>query len=116
MKKAFGICTLLLGVMCSTSQAADFTVSGPNGKPLPLVMVTRSATQPGKIDDSDNGYATSGKLQQGTFEHTRFSDAQGLVRLPDAPGDYQVRLRKPGFKDVLISPRRIWPSPPSGTW
>ena len=101
-KKTVGICALLLGMAWATAQAADFTVNGPDGKPLPLVMVTRSATSPAKIDDSDNGYAASGKLQLGSFEHSRFSDAQGRVRLPDAPGDYRVRLRKPGFKDALI--------------
>ncbi|MFZ1609013.1 MAG: hypothetical protein WAT63_17280, partial [Rhodoferax sp.] len=95
---------LLLGLACCVTQAADFTVNGPDGKPLPLVMVTRSATQPAKIDDSDNGYATSGKLQQGSFETTRFSDTQGRVNLPDFPGDPQVRLRKPGFKDAVIAP------------
>jgi hypothetical protein len=107
-KKTLEICTLLLGVGFPTAQAADFTVSGPDGKPLPLVMVTRSATQPTKIDDSDNGYAASGKPQQGTFEETRFSDAQGRLRLPDDAHkqtiDYQVRLRKPGYKDVVIAP------------
>ena len=102
MIKTFGICTLLLGVALTTSHAGVFTINTPDGKPLPLVMVTRRATQPGGIDDSDNGYAASGKLQQGTFEHTRFSDAQGRVHLPDTAGEYRVRLRKPGFKDVLI--------------
>ncbi len=106
-EKTFGICTLLLGMAWATAHAAEFTVNGPDGKPLPLVMVTRSATAPAKIDDSDNGYAAPGKLQQGTFEHTRFSDAQGRVRLPDAPGDYRVRLRKPGYKDVLIDPTAL---------
>ena len=109
--KTLGIGTLLLVMALAGAHAADFTVSGPDGKPLPLVMVTRSATQPTKIDDPDNGYAASGKLQQGTLEHTRFSDAQGRVRLPDDAqkpgGDYQVRLRKPGFKDVVITPAAL---------
>ena len=106
--KTLGTGTLLLAMALASAHAADFTVTGPDGKPLPLVMVTRLPQSPAKIDDSDNGYAASGKLQQGTLEHTRFSDTQGRVRLPDAtqtqPGDYRVRLRKPGFKDALIGP------------
>jgi streptogramin lyase len=111
MKNAFNktleMGTLMLGMALANAHAADFTVTGPDGKPLPLVMVTRTTTQSAAIDDSDNGYAASGKLQQGTFEHTRFSDAQGRVRLPDAPGDYRVRLRKPGYQDALIEPTAL---------
>ena len=111
MKNAFNktleMGTLMLGMALANAHAADFTVTGPDGKPLPLVMVTRTTTQSAAIDDSDNGYAASGKLQQGTFEHTRFSDAQGRVRLPDALGDYRVRLRKPGYQDALIEPTAL---------
>lgn len=105
MNTPLALGTFLLGLAwASAVTAGEFTVTGPDGKPLPLVMVTRYPQTPAKIDDADNGYATPGKLQQGTFEQTRFSDAQGRVRLPDAPGDYRVRLRKPGFKDALIGP------------
>ena len=111
MKNAFNktleMGTLMLGMALANAHAADFTVTGPDGKPLPLVMVTRTTTQSAAIDDSDNGYAASGKPQHGTFEHTRFSDAQGRVRLPDAPGDYRVRLRKPGYQDALIEPTAL---------
>ena len=61
--KTIGLGALLLAMALAGAHATDFTVTGPDGKPLPLVMVTRSATQPTKIDDSDNGYAVSGKLQ-----------------------------------------------------
>jgi streptogramin lyase len=106
-KKTLRTGTLLMGMALASAHAADFTVTGPDGRPLPLVMVTRITTQSAAIDDSDNGYAASGKLQQGAFEHTRFSDAQGRVRLPDAPGDYRVRLRKPGYQDALIEPAAL---------
>lgn len=100
-----GLGTLLLSLAwASAAAAADFTVTGADGKPLALVMVSRLPTAPAKSDQADNGYPTSGQLQQGTFEHTRFSDAQGRVRLPDAPGETQVRLRKPGYADVVIAP------------
>ena len=109
MKKPLGMLALLVSLasVALTAQAADFQVNGPDGKPLPLVMVTRIATQAPAVDASDNGYAAPGKLQQGTFESTRFSDARGHVRLPDAAGEYRVRLRKPGFKDHLIEPKAL---------
>ncbi len=101
-----GAAATLVGVSFP-SFAADFSVSGPDGKPLPLVMVSRVATAPQKIDDSDNGYAANGKPQQGTFEFTGFTNAQGHVTLPDAAGEFRVRLRKPGFKDRLIEPAAL---------
>ena len=105
MNPSFALGTLLLGLAWSNAAtAADFTVTNADGQPLPLVMVSRLPTAPAKIDQADNGYPASGKLQQGTFEHTRFSDTQGRVHLPDAPGDTQVRLRKPGYADVVIAP------------
>lgn len=103
MKKQWITLALLAGFSLAP-WAADFTVTGPDGKPLALAMVTRTAVQGATIDASDNDYPTSGLLQQGVFEHTRFSDAQGRVSLPDAPGAYRVRLRKPGYRDRLIEP------------
>ena len=95
---------IALAMLSAGALAADFQVQGPDGKPLPLVMVTRAPSQPAVTDTSDNGYAPTGKLQQGTFEFTGFTDLGGRVHLPDAPGDYRVRLRKPGFKDHWIEP------------
>jgi streptogramin lyase len=103
MKKQWSTLALLAGFSL-TPWAADFTVTGPDGKPLALAMVTRTAVQSVTIDASDNDYPASGLLQQGVFEHTRFSDAQGRVSLPDAPGAYRVRLRKPGYRDRVIEP------------
>ncbi len=98
------IAMLALSTLAAFSAlAADFQVRGPDGKPLPLVMVTRSPVQAPKVDTSDNGYPTPGQTQQGGLEHTRFSDAQGHVRLPDGGGAYRVRLRKLGFKDREIA-------------
>ena len=106
MKKLYQLQAMLAmlagGVL--TSHAADFQVSGPDGQPLALVMVTRSATQAPPVDASDNGYPASGKLQQGTFERTGFTDARGHVHFSDAPGTMRVRLRKPGYKDRVINP------------
>ncbi|MFP5485697.1 MAG: hypothetical protein ACLGHV_08545 [Gammaproteobacteria bacterium] len=103
MKKHWSTLALLAGFSLSPL-AADFTVAGPDGKPLGLAMVTRTAVQPAQVDASDNDYPASGLLQQGVFEHTRFTDAQGRVALPDTPGAYRVRLRKPGYRDRVIEP------------
>lgn len=103
MKRHWSTLALLAGFSLAP-WAADFTVTGPDGKPLALAMVTRTAVQSATIDASDNDYPASGLLQQGVFEHTRFSDAQGRVALPDAPGAYRVRLRKPGYRDRVIEP------------
>ena len=103
MKKQWSTLALLAGFSLAP-WAADFTVTGPDGKPLALAMVTRTAVQGATIDASDNDYPASGLLQHGVFEHTRFSDARGRVSLPDAPGAYRVRLRKPGYRDRLIEP------------
>lgn len=106
MKKHWSTLALLAGFSLSPL-AADFTVTGPDGQPLALAMVTRTATQSTPVDASDNGYPAPGQLQQGQFEYTRFSDAQGRVHLPDAPGDYRVRLRKPGYRDRVIEPTAL---------
>lgn len=106
MKKQWSTLALLAGFSLAP-WAADFTVTGPDGKPLALAMVTRTAVQSATIDASDNDYPASGLLQHGVFEHTRFSDARGRVSLPDAPGAYRVRLRKPGYRDRLIEPNAL---------
>ncbi len=108
------LCLASLGLACA-AHAAEFTVTGPDGQPLPLVMVTRSALSPAKVDAADNGYATPGRPQPGSFDITAFSDAQGRVRWPDAPGtatvsgkpDFRVRLRKPGYRDEVVEPAQL---------
>jgi hypothetical protein len=42
-EKTLEIGSLLLATAWPSAHAADFTVSGPDGKPLPQVMVTRVA-------------------------------------------------------------------------
>ena len=101
------VTALAWATLAASGHAADFQIQGPDGKALPLVMVTSAPTQAAAIDTSDNGYATSGKLQQGTFEFTGFTDATGHVQLPNTPADYRIRLRKPGFKDQLIEPAQL---------
>ena len=72
-QRSFAMCIGLLALPL-LGHAADVQVRGPDGKPLPLVMVSRLPTQAAPIDTSDNGYAPNGKLQQGSFEFTGFTD------------------------------------------
>ena len=97
------VCATLLAGFALSSQALNLQVLGPNGQPLPLVMVTRSPPKPAAVDTSDNGYPASGQPQQALFDITRFTDPHGAVQLPDAAGEFRLRLRKPGFKDLTIA-------------
>lgn len=91
-------------VMPTSALALTVEISGPDAGPLDLVMVTRLPANPPAADASDNGYPASGKVQQGAFELTRFSDANGKVEFPDEQAAFRLRLRKAGYKDVLVAP------------
>lgn len=99
--------TIFLALVGLHAQAVTLVIQGTDAKPLGLVMVTQIPAPTSKIDTSDNGYAASGKLQQGTFETTRFTDARGLVNLPTVKGAYSLRLRKQGFKDLVIESDKL---------
>ncbi len=93
---------LLLALTSLCAQALTLEVRGEGGQPLGLVMVTLVPNPVAKIDASDNGYAASGKPQQGTFETTRFTDVRGRATLPDSAQGFRLRLRKPGFKVLTL--------------
>jgi streptogramin lyase len=97
----------LLAWACLPVQALTIQVQDSDARPLGLVMVTRLPADPTRTDASDNGYPASGLRQQGQFEHTGFTDARGSVSLPDVPGPFRVRLRKPGFKDLSVASREL---------
>ncbi len=92
----------------------EVVVTDAEGLPLALVMVTRTAANPPKVDATDNGYPAYANRQQGSPEVSNFTDADGRVRLlPDIPlgalkvAPFKVRLRKPGYKDQLITPAQL---------
>jgi virginiamycin B lyase len=93
----------LLALSCLGAQAWTLQVRGEDGKPLGLVMVTQVSDAPVPADVSDNGYAASGKPQQGALQHTRFTDGRGKATLPDEAGEFTLRLRKMGFKDLALT-------------
>ncbi len=102
-----GAATALLACAALQAQGLSLNVTGADGKPLGLVMVTRAPLERAVVDTSDNGYAASGKAQLGLFESTGFTDARGHVDLPDAAGEFRLRLRKPGFKDLALTSREL---------
>ncbi|MES2936254.1 MAG: hypothetical protein V4864_01145 [Pseudomonadota bacterium] len=103
----FRACVLLAGTVAAAAHAFPLQVRSEDGKPLPLVMVTRAPQPRPAADTSDNGYAPSGKPQQGAWETTRFSDAQGRVEMPDAAGAFTLRLRRPGFRDLVLASKDL---------
>jgi streptogramin lyase len=94
-------------LVTSAALAAPVTVVDAAGKPLPTVMVSRQPVKPAAIDTSDNGYPASGKPQQAYIEITRFTDSAGRVDIPPAEHPWQLRLRKPGYQDRIVSPAEL---------
>lgn len=103
--------TGLLTLVGMNAQALTLKVQTEDGRAASLVMVTQAPQPPARIDDSDNGYPASGKLQQGAFERTRFTDAQGQATLADTRSAFELRLRKPGYQDLKLSSKDLAANP-----
>lgn len=103
--------TILLALSGLGAQALTLQVRSEDGRPLGLVMVTQVPDPAVRADMSDHGYAASGKPQQGAFETTRFTDAQGKAMLPDSAPGFRLRLRKPGFKVLVLESADLGPNP-----
>lgn len=102
---------LLLAWPAACALADPVRIVDAAGKPLPTVMVSRQPLAPATVDSSDNGYPASGKPQQAWFEITRFSDGSGRVEMPAAEHAWQLRLRKPGYKDRVIPAAAAFAAP-----
>ncbi len=103
--KPFLSATLLASLLIlPTLDAGAMTlqVRGEDGRPLATVMVTLVPEPLARIDTSDRGYPASGKLQPGTLEFTRFTNARGEAVLPDSPRAFRLRARKPGYQLLTI--------------
>jgi streptogramin lyase len=94
---------LLTCVLAQPLAAQTVRVVDPAGKPLPTAMVSVLPQKPAAVDTSDNGYAAHGAPQQGIFELHRYTDGQGAAAIEPLNVPWQVRLRKPGYKDRLLS-------------
>jgi len=107
----------ILALLAATSLFAGragavvLTVTGPDGKPIPTVMVSRQPIKPAVVDSSDHGYPASGKPQQAYVELARFTDASGRAELPAADHAWKVRLRKPGYQDRSVSASELGTQP-----
>jgi streptogramin lyase len=95
----------------STAFAFPLKIVDSNGSPLATVMVSVVPITPAKVDMSDNGYAASGNLQRGFIEQHRFTTTKGVAELSDPGYPWQLRLRKPGFKDLRIEAKDLSTKP-----
>ncbi len=83
--------------------ATALKVSDEKGKPITTVMVTQAGADVAPIDNSDGGFQ---KPDVPVFRHpefTSFTDSKGAVKFSDDAGSHLFRLRKPGFKDLLVT-------------
>ena len=98
---------LLALVLLCAAPAHAFTVHVRDGagQPVTAVMVTVKPVGVA-LDTSDGGYPQRGVSFDLPVERTRFSDARGLAAFDPAalPPVVQVRLRRPGWQDLLLGP------------
>lgn len=94
---------LVCAIACCGAGAEAIRVTDDAGQPIPVVMVTQAVDEARRLDTADAGYATPGKTQVVDREVTRFTDADGRVVMPDRAGVLNYRLRKPGFRDAMLS-------------
>ena len=93
-------------------RAATIQVADESGTPLPTVMVTQTVTEARRLDTADGGYATPGRTQPVDPEITRFTGDGGTVEFADRAGGLSYRLRRPGFRDAVVTTTQVGESPP----
>ncbi|WP_299979992.1 lyase [uncultured Pseudoteredinibacter sp.] len=136
--KAF-IALAISGIALSPTQLIakpEITITDKAGKPLATAMVSRILENKPAQDLSDNGYSPHGVANKIALEHNRFSNSGGKVlfdSLADDVGTVSYRVRKPGFKDQLLTqqnadseltvaleaivdPKELAESKPSNVW
>ena len=101
------LAALLFGLTCTIANALSISVADANGKPLPVAMVSRVPDAPAKVDVSDDGYAASGKPQQGSVEVHRFTDTAGTVEISPADFAWHLIIKKPGFRTLKVEPSAL---------
>jgi len=86
------------------SQAATINVKNSDGAPLATAMVTRKVAGADSVDTSDNGYPKPGFINMVVPQHTRFTDADGVVSFDalEIGGERSYRIRKPGYADAVV--------------
>ncbi len=91
------------GTFATAATAAVITVTDQAGKPLSTAMITQTVAHPAPRDTSDHGYQTPGKPEVVDTDITAFTGNTGTADIPDRTVDTQYRVRKPGFRDALVS-------------
>ena len=101
MKTLHVIAVLMLPAL---SSAATITVSDRDGNPLPATMVTRTIPGADIADTSDNGYPRPGTKNRAIPQHTRFTNADGVVVFDplDVEGERSFRVRRQGYSDAAV--------------
>ncbi len=92
----------LCSSIATASQAVVISVTDSSGVPLGSAMVTQTVANPAPRDVSDNGYQQPGKPRMVEIETTAFTSPAGTVRMPDVTVEMNYRIRKPGYKDVVV--------------
>ncbi len=87
--------------------AVTFAFKSEDGSLLAQVMVTRTNTNSGGADLSDDGYTPDGVSNAADTTLTRFSDARGLVIFEEAGAGSQFRARAQGYVDQNIKSAQI---------
>jgi virginiamycin B lyase len=101
-KPAFALLIGLCAFVAAGAPVTRVAVTDSAGHPLGTVMVSRKPLKPARMDTSDHGYPASGVAQQALFELVRFTDSEGHAEIPVPDGGWQLRLRKPGYKDLTV--------------
>jgi len=85
--------------------ATTVAVTDNTGRPLATAMVTRSVLAGDDVDTSDNGYPKPGLVNKVAPQHTRFTDAAGVVSFDwlSIPGERSFRVRKQGYADATVT-------------
>ena len=105
------LATLLLILTCKFAMALSISVIDANGKPVPTAMVSRVPVALAPVDTSDNGYATSGKPQQGWYEVHQFTNTAGSVDISPADHPWSLVIKKPGFRSLKLDASALGKKP-----
>ena len=95
---------VLASLLPVSSIATTLVVTGGDGEPLSTVMVTRSIAGADVVDTSDNGYPAPGLTNSVVPQHTRFTNADGIVSFDaiNVAGERTFRVRKQGYADAVV--------------
>jgi len=89
-------------IIATAAHGAQFAFETEAGSPLPLVMVTRTPSNPPALNLGDDGYTPHGQTNRAAVTLTRFSDSAGRVSFPESAGTFTYRARTQGYRDLYF--------------